>query len=182
MEKRSLWTDEELFEKVKAGDRHAYEIMFRRYYPVLLGFLSILRADPDTAEDLLQDLFADIWAKRTEIVIRASLKSYLYTSAKNRYFNLLQAPGTLPLEEGHRQLASSLPDPESAMVSSETVRQLNHYIDLLPQAIRRTFRLRLLGKKQQEIASETGVSENTVEKQLGSARKKLRNMMMPDLG
>lgn len=182
MKKLALLPDQDLFEKVKAGDKRAFEALFLRYHARLLDFLKILQAETVAAEDILQDLFVDIWLKREEILIHSSVKSYLYTATKNRFFSALKAAKTSPIEE-HPLLAShTFPNPEEQLIFDEIATGFDHHVAALPVQARQAFQLQLNGKKQKEIAQDMGISENTVEKHIGSARKKLRRAFAIYLG
>ncbi|WP_192579297.1 RNA polymerase sigma factor [Dyadobacter aurulentus] len=162
---------------MQIGDKQAFEILFRRYYPSLLDFLRILRAEREAAEDILQDLFVEIWLKRDELTIHSSFKAYLYTAAKNRFFNY-QKTITLSSVDVAEMIGAPLSfDPAGQLVAAEMTTAFNREMDALPAQAREAFNLQLAGARQREIALEMGISESTVEKHLGNARRKLKAAM-----
>lgn len=54
-------SDEELLEQARAGDSPAFEIVYRRHYPVVLAFLTKRVAEPELAADLLAETFAALF-------------------------------------------------------------------------------------------------------------------------
>ncbi|WP_138475630.1 RNA polymerase sigma factor [Dyadobacter bucti] len=182
MKKLALLSDQDLFEKVKAGDKTAFEALFLRYHSRLLHFLRILQADQVTAEDILQELFVDIWLKREEIMVHSSVKAYLYTAAKNRFFSALKTIKSSPIEEYPLLVSHTFPNPEEQLICDEIATGFDRQVAALPMQARQAFQLQLNGKKQKEIAQDMGISENTVEKHIGSARKKLRQAFAIYLG
>src|ERR1700691_4531022 len=84
----ALVTDEhDLVARIRAGDTHAYRAMFEAYYDPLCAFAGAYVDSPPTAEELVQDVFAWVWAERTRWTVRDSLKNYLFGAVRNRALN-----------------------------------------------------------------------------------------------
>lgn len=74
----------DLVARVRQGERAALTTIFRAYYVGLCEFaVRYVRAD-DLAEELVQDVFAAIWANRADWVVRGTVRSYLYGAVRNR--------------------------------------------------------------------------------------------------
>ena len=73
-----------LFRKIKESDDQAFKVLFLRYYDKLYHFVVMLYKDPVLADEVVQEVFAKIWEKREELVIKASVKYYLYTCCKKK--------------------------------------------------------------------------------------------------
>src|SRR5918992_5194257 len=70
-------------------DDEAFEILFRQHYGTLATFALRYLRDRSVAEELVQDLFADLWARRATWTPRAgSERAYLLTAVRNRALNL----------------------------------------------------------------------------------------------
>jgi RNA polymerase sigma-70 factor, ECF subfamily len=82
--------EETLIQRLINGDQTAFELLFRFYYPGLVTFASHIVLDSDEAEEIVQDFFVKFWAGRREIKKSDTLKSYFFTSVKNRALNVLK--------------------------------------------------------------------------------------------
>lgn len=77
-------TDDELIEQIGAGDRAAFEELYRRYTRPVLGLALRRLGDRGRAEDALQDAFAAIWrSARTYDASRGTGGAWLYSVARN---------------------------------------------------------------------------------------------------
>lgn len=79
--------DSEMIERIRGGDGDAFERLFRTYGNPLVRFLYKCMSDIPVVEFLVQDLFIETWADRSRLNPSANIKTYLYTSAKNRALN-----------------------------------------------------------------------------------------------
>ena len=156
-----------LFEKMQRGDTSALEYFFREYTDVLyyraLGFVK----DNLAAEDIVQELFMQIWESKTKYVSYTSFKTFLYTSVRNACINLLKHK---EVEEKYmqyvRERETETGEAEDLRVMEEEIyRLLLHAIGELPPRCREVFEQVLLGKKNEEIAENLKISALTVKKQ-----------------
>ena len=75
---------------LKNKDKTIFDFVFSYYYTGLCAYTRMWVNDPDVAEDLVQDFFVKLWTNSSNIEITSSLKSYLFTSLKNRAINHLK--------------------------------------------------------------------------------------------
>ncbi|MDO5665540.1 MAG: sigma factor, partial [Bacteroidia bacterium] len=61
-----------------------FEHIYTEYYNILKLFSLRIVGNPSAAEDIVQDVFAEIWTKRKEIDITKAIKPYLYKLTYNR--------------------------------------------------------------------------------------------------
>jgi RNA polymerase sigma factor (sigma-70 family) len=80
MESLTLWKN------FKEGDRQAFDMLLRQYYPLLLNYGARLVADRTFVEDCLQDFFIDLWNKRAGLGDAKVLNAYLISSFRRRLF------------------------------------------------------------------------------------------------
>jgi len=73
-----------LIEGLKNRDKVIFDFIFNYYYSGLCAFSMRFLNDRDSAQDLVQDFFVYLWSEGSRLQINASLKSYLFTSVKNR--------------------------------------------------------------------------------------------------
>src|SRR5687767_5400857 len=74
--------------RVRAGDTRALELLFREHYAALCEFSVRYVRQPSLAEELVQDVFADLWARRERWYVHGSVCAYLFAAVRNRALNL----------------------------------------------------------------------------------------------
>lgn len=163
-------------ELIKQGDYAAFEMFFREYYKSLVFTSLRVVGSKELAEEVVQDTFAKLWEKHSEIDITTSLKSYMYGAVRNNSLrlvrdNLLHARKIDDFnwnsEDGGNQL--------QARFEEEIYTILERSLASLPAKTRQIFEMnRNEGKKYREIALELEISEKTVEVHMSAALKLLR--------
>lgn len=169
--------DQKLLFKLKKGNQIAYKKLFHKYYDQLCFFTDQIVNENEASEEIVQDLFVNLWLKRSTLNITSSLKYYLYTACKNRAYNYLAKVNrrNMILEQEIIFNAFSTDIPDSALINDELKVFLHTAINKLPSQAKKVFELKYLQmKKQREIAQILDISENTVEKHMGNALKQLR--------
>lgn len=172
--------DKALIEKVRNGNKEAFEVLFKRYYKNLC--ISALRYIPDekAAEDLVQDMFFRIWEKREDLYITTSLESYLYRSVHNLSLNYLNHE---KIKRGFnekiiRGYKEKHYNDDTAFREFELEDTVNKSIEMLPERRKMIFKLsRFENLKNQEIAKKMNVSIKTVEAQMTQAIRFLRDRL-----
>ncbi len=159
---------------IAAGDRAAFEALFRLHYRPLCAFAVGYLKDMDRAEDLVQDLFFRLWLDREKVNITTSTKAYLYASVRNRCLNAVKAGARMRVvNEETEDLAAA--EERSEDEHTERIARVQAAIEQLPEERRKVFKLsRYEGLKYHEIAERLGISVKTVENQMGKAFKTLR--------
>ena len=177
-------TDSKLVERIRAGDEVAFELLFRSYYPRLCRFTLRLIRDCSDAEQLVQDVFLNVWEMRESWSPRGTVRSYLYRAAKNQVLNYLKHRRVVgrveELEGQHAEIArASLQEDYERKELTVAVQQA---IELLPPRCKLVFALhRQEGLTYSEIADVLEISVKTVETQIGRALSVLRTVLRPYL-
>ncbi|GAA4800784.1 hypothetical protein GCM10023231_31950 [Olivibacter ginsenosidimutans] len=83
MPKYTLYTDEQLFDRVCQGDDLAFKELYERYWDTLWHYVSST-TNADDAKDIIQDVFTSIWQKRTDLQLKRSFRAYLYRTTLNK--------------------------------------------------------------------------------------------------
>ncbi|WP_258100198.1 RNA polymerase sigma-70 factor [Marinoscillum pacificum] len=156
------------------SDEKEFEAFFNLHYPVMVGFAMNYLKDKDQAEELVQDVFTNVWIKAETITISTSAKSYLFTATRNACLNFLKHQ---KIEMAYaNQYESPLSQTANELEYDELVGRLEKALDKIPEKCREIFELnRFEGKRYKEIAEELNLSLKTVENQMGKALKILRN-------
>src|SRR5690625_566446 len=171
-----------LIQKIQEGDAVVFKNVMRKYYRELVDFAYYYVNSSHLAKDVVQDVFANIWERRSRWSPDRSLKLYLYQSVKNEALKLLRDRKTeckyieAYLEEkGEQKTALKEESKDDYQELQEAVRQA---IQSLPERARMTYQLhRREGLTYKEIAQVMGISHKTVESQMSRALQLLRERL-----
>jgi RNA polymerase sigma-70 factor (ECF subfamily) len=159
-----------LVARIKRDDTDAFAQIFRRYYQPLVKHAARALPSVDMAHDIVQELFLDIWRRRTELDENKNLKSYLYQAVgrrvgKFRRHNRIAEAAHASFEAGG--LAPAMGQRQSNISADLEYRELFeacwNAVAELPDRVQRVAVLRFEKKMTcQEIAETLGVSIATV--------------------
>ena len=153
-----------------------FERFFRDFFPPLMAFARKILGDEDDAREVVQQVFINLWEKRSEVDLSTSLKSYLFTSVHNRSLNAIRDRKKFSSEEVP-DVAGDW-DVSAQIESMELEGKIREAIDSLPEKCRKIFELnRFEGMKYAEIAGQLNISVKTVENQMSKALKILREQL-----
>lgn len=164
---------------IRAGDRDAFERLFRTWYGRLADHASRMVGNRDAAEDAVQDVFVAVWDKRETLPEAAKVPAYLYRAVRNRTLNQIRRQKT-----AGRWLNTQDPDPsvpaaaEVELEASEIGARVQVALGELSPRSREVFLLsRDDGLTYPQIADTLGISVKTVETLMGRALKSLRGQL-----
>jgi RNA polymerase sigma-70 factor (ECF subfamily) len=174
-------SDSELVRRIRAGDERALEAVFRAHYAGMASFVQRFVRSPDVAEELVQDLFLKLWAKREQLSEIETFRTYLFRAARNHALNYLRRQKLeRRWQEEHvdDEEAASTPLADEDASEHEVAAAVREAIDRLPPRCREVFLLsRDGGLTYAEIARTLDISVKTVETQMGRALKSLRGAL-----
>lgn len=167
--------------RIRGGDLAAFEALYRAMHTPLLAFGTRYTGDTARAEELVQDLFFDLWRGRDGWTVKGSVTAYLYAALRNRALNLRRRDAVetdWADDEAHepvRALHPSPPRADTEYESTEIVRQLALAMARLPERCGVIMQMRWHGGlSYAEIAAVLGISPKGVENQLARGLKSLR--------
>lgn len=194
-ELRSVWnsplTDEEVVERVLAGDRALYEVLMRRYNQRLFRIARTILRDDAEAEDVVQETYVRAYASLHQFAGRAQFSTWLAKIAVHEASSRLRqrkrlrdAPATPDQErEIMEAVKSPDPDPEQQALRREAASLLESAVDALPDLYRCVFVLREVENMSTgETANCLDVTEETVKVRLLRARHMLRRELYTRAG
>ena len=175
-----LYTDEELMKKIKAGNMLAFDVLYKKYSKELLKLgYSILRSTEE-AENLIQDVFLNLWENRSKVEKDTSIKSYIFTITYNSAISIIRKKAReSAFIEQLKSLQEINEDPFNMELEyNELTNKLNEIIKLLPQRQKEVYLLhRVDGLKYSEIAERLNISVNTIENHMSRALKTIREKL-----
>ncbi len=172
-------SDEVLIRRIADGDQLAMRTLFARYRVAIYRWLLRLVSDEALAEDLLSDVFLDVWRKAASFEARSSVATWLLAIAR---YKALSARRQQPHAELNDELASTVADPAD---DPELVLQKKDRGELLRQSLAKLSRehgevidlVYYHGKSVKEVAETIGINEATVKTRMFYARKKLAQLV-----
>jgi RNA polymerase sigma-70 factor (ECF subfamily) len=159
------------------NDRQWFKTVFDENYIYIRNYIYYLSGDMVLAEDLVQDVFVQLWEHRARIR-HETTRAFLFTVARNGYFKHRRRQ-TLDLRFKNlffEQVENQ--SPEYLLEIREFDEKLQKAISSLPEKCRTIFLLnRIDGMTYREIAESTGVTQKAVEKQMTKAMALLREQI-----
>ncbi len=177
MEQKEL----DILKGLNNGDERVIRILFDDYYEYLCKSIYGVVPDASVAEDIVQEVFMELWKKRESIQITTSIKAYLRRSALNRALNYLRK-NKVGFEEEDQipDLGSQDTGGQTNMEVMELKDRIHSIIDDLPERCRMIFGMsRFEEMSYKEIAAALDISVKTVENQMSKALKILRVRLEP---
>lgn len=170
-------SDERLFGLVQEQDSQtAFAELYNRYWESLFEQAFQRLKSVDTAEELVQEIFVQLYARRKQVRLTSSVSNYLKTALKYKVFDIYRA------REAHRKFLEQAivpvidyEHPYEKLKDKELVRQVETAITLMPSKCREVFYMsRYEYLPQQVIAARLGITLSTVKKHLTKALRILR--------
>ena len=156
------------------------EVLFHQHYGDLVNFVNSFLNDALASEEVVQDLFFNLWQKRNEIEFKSSVRSYLYSAARNQSLNVLKHISIRESYKVHNEAKRNEEEQQAGdtMEVKELEERISSAIAQLPESRQKIFVMsRYEGKKYREIAEELDISVKTVEAQMGKALAFLKGQL-----
>jgi RNA polymerase sigma-70 factor, ECF subfamily len=172
-------TDEMLIRRIAGGDQLAMRTLFGRYRVNLYRWLLRLVGEEALAEDLLSEVFLDVWRQAASFEARSSVSTWLLAIAR---YKALSARRRRPDAELDEAIVSTVADPAD---DPELVLQKKNRAELLRQSLAKLSPehgevidlVYYHDKSVREVAEIVGAPEATVKTRMFYARKKLAELV-----
>jgi RNA polymerase sigma-70 factor (family 1) len=158
-----------------------FELLYNRYYKPLCSHAVRFVYSKDVAEDIISEIFYNIWKNKVFLNITISFRAYLFTAVRNRCFLYLQQEygKTSSFENTPFQFPDSNVAPDQILFYDDLQKQIEQAISTLPPQCQKVFLLnRFEGKKYKEIADELQLALKTVEAHINKALVHLREVVL----
>ena len=172
-------SDEMLIGRIARGDQLAMRTLFGRHRVPLYRWLLRLVGDEALAEDLLSDVFLDVWRQAAAFEARSSVSTWLLAIARYKALSARRRRTDAELDEKVAStVADTADDPEVALQKKTRAELLRHSVARLSPEHGEVIDLVYFhGKSIKEVAEIVGIAEATVKTRMFYARKKLADFV-----
>jgi RNA polymerase sigma-70 factor (ECF subfamily) len=177
--KASRYSDEILLDLVKSyDDRAAFSEIYFRYWQVLLDTAYQRLKSREASEQIVQEVFIDLFIRRDGVELKSNLEAWLKTALKYKVYNIYRAQQVhLRHLDGIMRETHIAPVPPDEVLDLKEIRErIKRAAARLPEKCREVFLLsRLEHLPQQEIAARLNISVSTVKKHITKAIRILKS-------
>ncbi|MBC9931566.1 sigma-70 family RNA polymerase sigma factor [Chitinophaga qingshengii] len=171
----SILPDQELIALLARDDNNAFQTLYDRHARALYLAAFKKLPVPHLLEDLLQEVFLNLYRKRSSLGTITNLRAYLHSALRNRILNELR--NTLIHEQHHQQLI--IPESTEAPCNYDLQLLEKRFGEALDRLTSRSREIFLLSRREElsykEIADRLGISVKAVEKHMGKALQVMRS-------
>jgi RNA polymerase sigma-70 factor (ECF subfamily) len=163
--------------RLAQGDEAAFKTLYDYYSPRLFQFAYAIIHSRETAEEIVADVFLQIWHKRVRIGSLDNLNWYLHITTRNisyTYYRRNNRRKNFDFDEAVLSYYQVHATPEEILIGQEVLQVINQAINDLPPKCKLIFRLvKEDNLKYREVAELLHLTPKTVENQMGIALKKI---------
>ncbi|MFV0583480.1 MAG: RNA polymerase sigma-70 factor [Parabacteroides gordonii] len=172
--------ENELILLLKQSNQEAFTTLYKKYWKQVYNFSRLYLTSQSVAEEVVQEVFIKVWESRDFMREGDNFKGLLFIITRNLIFNMHRKNLN---EDFYKMTVLSAMENSYDIEEEIDAKNLSEYIDLLiadlPPRRREIFNLsRKENKSYKEISQLLGVSEKTVENQIGEALKFLRKNLI----
>jgi RNA polymerase sigma-70 factor, ECF subfamily len=176
---RETSSDDMLIKRIAAGDQLAMRTLFARHQVPLYRWLVRLVRDESLAEDLLSEVFLDVWRQAVSFEARSSVSTWMLAIARYKALSALRRRTEAQLDD---EFAAAIPDPaddpERALQNKNRDEVLRRSLARLSPEHGEVIDLVYYhGRSVKEVAEVVGVAEATVKTRMFYARRKLAELV-----
>lgn len=173
------WSDELVLRALSDGNRQALAELYERYWYALYRVAFQKTKSPEIAEELVQDLFVQLWQKRESLAVR-QVDSYLFRALKYSVIDYIKNRVVHQKFEEYQQHFAPQADSstEDELAYADLVGTIETELLKLPAKTQEVFRLsRFEGQTIPEISQKLALTDKAVEYHLSKALKLLRTQL-----
>ena len=187
MKKNSDDIDSILIKKAKNGNKGAFNILVNKYYTRVYASLFSFTKSKEDSEDLAQQTFVKVWQQLHSFRGESAFFTWVYRIAINLAKNFVASSGykkqkvNTSIDESEIEI-NSFEDLESIVIHNQSLRNINNYINKMPESLKTAFTLREVeGKSYEEISIITDTPIGTVRSRIFRARESIIEYMNTEI-
>jgi RNA polymerase sigma-70 factor (ECF subfamily) len=168
-------SDEILIGRIASGDRLAMQVLYARHHVKVYRFVLRLTRNETTAEDMISEVFLDVWRQASRFEGRSSVSTWLLAIARFKALSAVRRRKDAELDEEMAEaIEDPSDDPEVVLEKKDKAAVLRKCLEALSPEHREIIDLVYYHEKSvEEVAGIVGIPENTVKTRMFYARKKL---------
>jgi RNA polymerase sigma-70 factor, ECF subfamily len=174
-------SDENLIKAIAAGDEGAMRTLYARHNVRVFRFISRLVTEPGTAEDLVSEVFIDVWSQAGRFEGRSQVTTWILSIARFKALSALhrRRRRDAELDDAAMELIEDTADsPEQTVLNSDLSAQLRTCLSQMSQEHREVIDLVYYREKTiEEVADIMRTPKNTVKTRMHYARKRLAGLL-----
>ena len=172
-------SDEVLIGRIAGGDRLAMQVLFARHHVRVYRFVLRLVRNEATAEDLISEVFLDVWRQAAKFEGRSAVSTWILSMARFKALSVLRRRTEDELdEETAGTIEDPEDDPETTLAKKDKGAALRQCLEKLSAEHREIVDLVYYHEKSvAEVSSIVGIPEATVKTRMFYARKKLSELL-----
>ncbi len=175
--KKTSLIDNSPLQQIKINDRASLEKIYNQYWSKLYIYAFNILREREICEDIVQEIFIDLWAKRHKVKIY-DLNSYLYQAVKYQVFNHFRKSKYKKQLLMKLNLINSEYKIDDLFEKKELKAHINKAISRLPKQRRIIFQMsRYEGLSNKEISENLNISLQTVKNQISASLKFIRKSL-----
>jgi RNA polymerase sigma-70 factor (ECF subfamily) len=172
-------SDEVLIGRIANGDRLAMQVLFARHHVRVYRFILRLVRNEATAEDLVSEVFLDVWRQAGKFEGRSAASTWMLSIARFKALSALRRKSEQELDDAMAEtIVDDADDPQASLQKKDTGDVLRQAISTLSAEHREIIDLVYYHEKSvEEVAQIVGIPEATVKTRMFYARKKLGELL-----
>jgi RNA polymerase sigma-70 factor, ECF subfamily len=172
-------SDEALISRIASGDRLAMQVLYARHHVRVYRFVLRMVGNSTTAEDLISEVFLDVWRQAGKFEARSAASTWLMAIARFKALSVLRRKPEEELDEETAEAIEDLSDdPETTVQKRDKGEILRKCLTALSPDHREIIDLVYYHEKSvEEVAEMVGIPEATVKTRMFYARKKLSELL-----
>lgn len=177
MQKSTMYDDNQLIVLIANGNQAAMSVLYDKYYASLCRSAYKRLQNESIIEEIVQDVFINLWKKASGLDPEGNIKSYLFATLRNKVLYEIRAGIAIAKHAVHltEQENEYAPDSFELLHTKHLEQKFHSVVNDLPPQCREAFKLsRLENLSYKSIAERMDISVNTVEKHIGKALGILR--------
>jgi len=172
-------SDEVLIGRIATGDRLAMQVLYARHHVRVYRFVLRLVRNEQTAEDLISDVFLDVWRQAAKFEGRAAVSTWMLSIARFKALSALRRRTDVGLDDEMADaIEDEADDPETVLAKKDKGAALRQCLSKLTAEHREVVDLVYYHEKSvAEVADIVGIPEATVKTRMFYARKRLSELL-----
>jgi RNA polymerase sigma-70 factor (ECF subfamily) len=172
-------SDEVLIGRIANGDRLAMQVLFARHHVRVYRFILRLVRNEATAEDLVSEVFLDVWRQAGKFEGRSAASTWMLSIARFKALSALRRKSEQELDDAMAEtIVDDADDPQASLQKKDTGDVMRQAISSLSAEHREIIDLVYYHEKSvEEVAQIVGIPAATVKTRMFYARKKLGELL-----